>query len=134
MRGFVLRFIVTGVAVLVASQIIPGIRIDSLASGIVSVLVLAILNALVRPLLYLLSAPFIVVTLGLFMLVINGFLLGVVSYVVKGFHVEGFWPAVGGAVIISLVSGIMNLFISERGQVEVATSHDRSSRKIRHIN
>ncbi|SVE05735.1 uncharacterized protein METZ01_LOCUS458589, partial [marine metagenome] len=49
MRGFVLRFIVTGVAVLVASQIIPGIRIDSLASGIVGVLVLAILNALVRP-------------------------------------------------------------------------------------
>ena len=134
MRGFVLRFFVTGIAVLVASQIIPGIRIDSLASGIVSVLVLAILNALVRPLLYLLSAPFIVVTLGLFMLVINGFLLGVVSYVVKGFHVEGFWPAVGGAVIISLVSGIMNLFISERGQVEVATSHDRPGRKIRHIN
>ena len=134
MRGFVLRFIVTGIAVLVASQIIPGIRIDSLASGIVGVLVLAILNALVRPVLYLLSAPFIVVTLGLFMLVINGFLLGIVSYVVKGFHVEGFWPAVGGAVIISLVSGIMNLFISERGQVEVATSHDRSSRKIRHIN
>ena len=49
-----LRFVVTGVAGLVASQIIPGIRIDSLASGIVSVLVLAILNALVRPLLYLL--------------------------------------------------------------------------------
>ena len=134
MRGFILRFIVTGIAVLVASQIIPGIWIDSLGSGVVGVLVLAILNALVRPLLYLLSAPFIVVTLGLFMLVINGFLLGVVSYVVKGFHVEGFWPAVGGAVIISLVSGIMNLFISERGQVEAATSHDRPGRKIRHIN
>ena len=134
MRGFVLRFVVTGVAVLVASQIIPGIRIESLAAGIVGVLVLAILNALVRPVLYLLSAPFIVVTLGLFMLVINGFLLGVVSYLVKGFHIEGFWPAVGGAVIISLVSGIMNLFISERGQVEVATSHDQPGRKIRHIN
>ena len=134
MRGFILRFIVTGIAVLVASQIIPGIWIDSLTSGVVGVLVLAILNALVRPVLYLLSAPFIVVTLGLFMLVINGFLLGVVSYVVKGFHVEGFWPAVGGAVIISLVSGIMNLFISERGQVEVAIPHGRSGRKIRHIN
>ncbi len=133
MRGFFLRFFVTGVAVLVASEIISGIRIDSLASGVVAVLVLAILNALVRPILYLLSAPFIVVTLGLFMLVINGFLLGVVSYVVKGFHVEGFWPAVGGAVIISLVSGLMNLFVSERGHVEVAMSQYRG-RKIRHIN
>ena len=134
MRGFVLRFLVTGIAVLVASQIIPGIWIDSLASGIAGVLVLAILNALVRPVLYLLSAPFIVVTLGLFMLAINGFLLGMVSYVVEGFHVEGFWPSMWGAVIISFVSGIMNLFISERGQVEVAVSHGRTGRKIRHIN
>lgn len=133
MRGFIVRFIVTGVAVLVASQIIPGIRIDSFASGIVGVMVLAILNALVRPILYLLSAPFIVVTLGLFMVVINGFLLGVVSFLVKGFHVESFWPAVGGAVIISLVSGIMNMFVSERGHVEIAMSQQRS-RKIRHIN
>ena len=133
MRGFILRVIVTGVAVLVASAIIPGIRIDSLAAGIVGVMVLAVLNALVRPILYLLSAPFIVVTLGLFMVVINGFLLNMVSFLVKGFHVEGFWPAVGGAVIISLVSGIMNMFVSERGQVEVAMSQSRE-RKIRHIN
>ena len=133
MRGFLLRFMVTGLAVLVASKIISGIHIDSVASGIVAVLVLAILNALVRPILYLLSAPFIVVTLGLFMLVINGFLLGVVSYLVEGFQVDGFWPAVGGAVIISLVSGFMNFFIAERGQVEVAMSHSHG-RKIRHIN
>ena len=133
MRGFILRVIVTGVAVLVASEIIPGIRIDSLAAGIVGVMVLAVLNALVRPILYLLSAPFIVVTLGLFMVMINGFLLNMVSFLVKGFHVEGFWPAVGGAVIISLVSGIMNMFVSERGQVEVAMSQSRE-RKIRHIN
>ena len=134
MRGFIIRLLVTGIAVLVASQIIPGIWIDSLTSGVVGVLVLAILNALVRPVLYLLSAPFIVVTLGLFMLAINGFLLGMVSYVVEGFPVEGFWPAMWGAVIISFVSGIMNLFISERGQVEVAVSHGRTGRKIRHIN
>ena len=124
---------VTGLAVLVASKIISGIHIDSVASGIVAVVVLAILNALVRPILYLLSAPFIVVTLGLFMLVINGFLLGVVSYLVEGFQVDGFWPAVGGAVIISLVSGLMNIFIAERGQVEVAMSRSHG-RKIRHIN
>ena len=133
MRGVVRRFIITGVAVLVTSHLIPGIRIDSLASGLVGVTVLAVLNALVRPILYLLSAPFIVVTLGLFMLMINGVLLGVVSFVVKGFHVDGIWPAVGGAVMISLVSGIMNLFVSERGAVNVAMSQHRA-KKIRHIN
>ena len=133
MRGFVLRFIVTGVAVVVAAQIIPGLAIDSFAAGVVGVLVLAVLNAVVRPLLYLLSAPFIVVTLGLFMIVINAFLLHVVSLLVKGFYVAGFWPAVGGAVLISLVSATVNVMVSNRGHVQVVASPSRQ-RKIRHIN
>lgn len=133
MRGFVLRFIVTGVAVLVATQIIPGLRIDSFAAGAVGVLVLAVLNAVVRPLLYVLSAPFIVVTLGLFMVVINAFLLHMVSVLVTGFHVVGFWPAVGGAVLISLVSGVASLMFSDRSPVHMFVSQPRS-RKIRHIN
>ena len=98
MRGFLIRCVVTGTAVLVASQIIPGIIVESFAAGIVAVLVLALLNALVRPLLYLLSAPFILVTLGLFMVLINAFLLHLVAFFVKGFHIQGFWPAVGGAI------------------------------------
>lgn len=133
MRGFLLRFIVTGIAVVVAAQIIPGVTIDSFAAGVVGVLVLAILNAVVRPLLYLLSAPFIVVTLGLFMIVINAFLLNVVSVLVKGFHVAGFWPAVGGAVLISLVSFAANMVVADRGHVQVVVSPSRSQ-KIRHIN
>ena len=133
MRGFVFRFIVTGFAVLVASEIVPGIEIDSFASGLVGVLVLAILNALVRPILYLLSAPFIVVTLGLFMVVINAFLLVFASTFAKGFHVEGFWSAVGGAILISLVSGLVNLMVSEQGRVDMVISPPRE-RKIRHIN
>ncbi len=133
MRGFVLRFIVTGIAVVVAAQIIPGVAIDSFAAGVVGVLVLAILNAVVRPLLYLLSAPFIVVTLGLFMIAINAFLLNVVAALVKGFHVAGFWPAVGGAVLISLVSVVANMVVADRGHVQVVVSPSRS-RKIRHIN
>lgn len=133
MQGFLIRLVVTGVAVLVASHIVPGMEIDSLASGVVGVLVLAFLNALVRPLLYLLSAPFIVVTLGLFMVIINAGLLKVVSVVVKGFHVEGFWAAFWGALLISVVSGLLNVFISERGRVEVVMSSHRH-RPIKHIN
>ena len=129
MRGFVLRFVVTGAAILVANQVLAGITIDSPAAGVVGVLVLAILNAVVRPLLYLLSAPFIVVTLGLFVVVINAFLLTVVSAFVPGFHVTGWWAAAGGAILISLVSGMMNLLISGRGGVEMVRP-----RRIKHIN
>jgi len=132
MYGFLIRCGVTGLAVLLASQIIPGIEIHGLAAGVVAVIVLSFLNALVRPFLYLLSVPFIVLTLGLFMVIINAFLLHLVAMLVKGFVVEGFWPAVGGAIFISLVSGILNIWISERGKVDVVMTH--RPRNIRHIN
>ena len=132
MNGFLIRCGVTGVAVLVASQIIPGIEIHGLAAGLVAIVILSFLNALIRPILYLLSAPFIVLTLGLFMVLINAFLLNFVAFLVKGFSVTGFWPSIGGAVLISLVSGILNILISERGHIEVVTS--QQPRKIRHIN
>ena len=133
MKGFLIRCAITGFAVLLASQIIPGIEITGLASGIVAVVFLSFLNAIIRPVLYLLSAPFILVTLGFFMLFINGFLLYLVSVFVKGFIVSGFWPAVGGALIISFVSGILNFWISEQGRIEIVTQAP-SGRKIRHIN
>ena len=105
----------------------------SLMSGLVAAIVLSFLNALVRPLLYLLTAPIILVSFGLFMVMINAFLLHVVAFFVKGFTVEGFWPSIGGAILISIVSGILNIWVSERGHVEVAMTTHRP-RKIRHIN
>ena len=132
MRGFLIRCSITAVAVILASYIIPGIEMKSLMAGMVAAIVLSFLNALIRPLLYLLSAPIILLSLGLFMVMINAFLLHVVAFFVKGFTVDGFWPAIGGAILISLVSAILNIFVSERGQVEVAMTN--RPRKIRHIN
>ena len=133
MKGFFIRCGITGFAVLLASQIIPGIEILSFGSGLAAVVILAFLNAILRPILYLLSAPFILVTLGFFMVLINAFLLYMVSGMVKGFLVSGFWPAVGGAILISIVSGILNLWISGQGRIEMVT-RPQTGRKIRHIN
>ena len=133
MKGFFIRCGITGFAVLLASQIIPGIEIISFGSGVAAVVILSFLNAIIRPILYFLSAPFILVTLGFFMVLINAFLLYLVSGIVKGFLVSGFWPAVGGAILISLVSGILNLWISEQGRVEMV-QRSPTGRKIRHIN
>jgi putative membrane protein len=133
MKGFFIRCGITGFAVLLASQIIPGIEILSFGSGVAAVVVLSFLNAIIRPILYLLSAPFILVTLGFFMVLINAFLLYLVSGMVKGFLVSGFWPAVGGAILISIVSGILNLWISEQGRIEIVT-RSQTGRKLRHIN
>ncbi|OLD40347.1 MAG: hypothetical protein AUI21_04605 [Nitrospirae bacterium 13_1_40CM_2_62_10] len=128
MKGLLIRFVVTGTAVLLTAEIIPGIEVEGPSAGIAAVILLALLNALVRPVLYLLSLPFIILTLGLFMVVINALLLQLVSFLVKGFLVEGFWPAFWGSVLISVVSSILNLFISEEGRVEIVIHRSKPPR------
>jgi putative membrane protein len=128
MKGLLIRFVVTGTAVLLTAEIVPGIEVEGPSAGIAAVIVLALLNSLVRPVLYLLSLPFIILTLGLFMVVINALLLQLVSFLVKGFVVEGFWPAFWGAVLISVVSSILNLFISEDGRVEIVIHRSKPPR------
>ncbi len=129
MKGVLIRFTVTGVAVFLASQVVPGITVNSVPAGLAAVLLLALLNAVIRPILYLFSLPFIIVTLGLFMVIINALLLQLVSFLVKGFVVEGFWPSVWGAVLISLVSTVLNLWVSEQGHVEMVI-HRKPPRSI----
>ncbi|TAJ09668.1 MAG: phage holin family protein [Nitrospirae bacterium] len=119
MRGLLIRFTVTGIAVFLASQIVPGITVETVSAGVAAVILLAFLNAIVRPVLYLFTLPFIILSLGLFMVVINALLLHLVAFLVKGFVVEGFWPSVWGALIISVTSTILTLWVSEQGQVEM---------------
>ena len=130
MKGLFIRFAVTGVAVLLAVQIVPGIRVDGVAAGLAAVIVFALLNAVVRPVLYLLSLPLIVVTLGLFIIVINALMLQLVAWLVKGFVVDGFWPSVWGALLISIVSTVLNLVVSDQGKMEVVVHHNRRPPKI----
>jgi putative membrane protein len=88
------------------------------------------MNAVVRPVLDLLSLPLIVVTLGLFMVIINALLLQMVAWLVKGFVVDGFWPSFWGAILISLVSSILNILVSDKGRVEVVVQRPRKAPKI----
>jgi len=69
---------------------------------------LGIVNTIIKPILVLLTLPLTILTLGLFLLVINGLMLWLVSALVRGFHVSGFWGAVFGSILISLVSWILS--------------------------
>ncbi len=113
-----MRILVTGVAVFLAVATVPGLEADSLASGVAAVLVLTILNLILRPILFLLALPLIVFTLGLFLVVLNALLLELTAYLVKGFTVSGFWPAVGGALVISIVTTILNSWTATRRPIE----------------
>src|SRR5256885_12835577 len=88
-------------------------------------LVLALINAVVRPILLLLTLPITLVTLGLFLFVLNAFCLWLTSELVKGFEVHGFWPPVFGAMLVTVVSWLVNAFLSHQGHVVVMTHHKR---------
>lgn len=109
-RGL-LRWILLSVAVWISAAIVPGIGYDKWQDLVIAALVLGILNTLVKPLLQLISLPIVVLTFGLFLLAINAFLLRLTAWLVTGFRVEGFWPAVGASVVISFVS----FFLGQKG-------------------
>ncbi|HKQ35608.1 MAG TPA: phage holin family protein [Nitrospiraceae bacterium] len=114
MRAAIIRIVITGIAVFLAVMIVPGLQVDSFLAGIAVVLVLTILNLLVRPILLMLTLPLIIFSLGLFLIVVNALLLELTAYLVTGFSVTGFWPAVGGSIVISLVTMILNIWTSDR--------------------
>ncbi len=129
MRHFVFRWAVTTIAVMVASSLIHGIRYDTVAALIGASLLLGILNAFVRPFLLILSAPLILLTLGFFILILNGLLLLVVPHVVVGFHIDSFWSAFWGAIVISTVSWVLSVFFrGSDGRVHVLTHHTQVKR------
>jgi putative membrane protein len=118
MKGILIRWLILTAAVLAAAYLVRGIQVDNFFSALAAAAVLGILNALVRPILVILTLPITVLSLGLFLLVINALLLMMVSGVVGSLHVEGFGSALLGALVISIVGGLLNFFISDKGRVE----------------
>jgi len=109
---FILRLVIHMVAILIISYLFPKIiRVDGFLAALVAAFLLGIVNAILRPVLVLLNFPITLVTLGLFLLVINGLMLWLVSALVRGFYVNGFWGAVLGSILISIVSWILSRFL-----------------------
>ena len=98
------KWLATAFAVYLAAEIVSGIEVASFWTAMVVGLVLGLLNLFIKPILALISIPFILISFGLFLVVINAVLLMFASEVVGGFTVTGFWPAVWGSIVISIVS------------------------------
>ena len=106
-----LVWILNSVALLAVAYLLPGIVVASFGSAMFAALILGLVNMLVRPVLVLLTLPITIVTLGLFLFVINALLFWFVGSVLKGFQVQGFWWAVGGAILYSIISGFRSNLI-----------------------
>lgn len=119
MRGIAIRWLSLTAAILAASYLLDGIQVRSFGSALGAAAILGILNAFFRPIALLLTLPINILTFGLFTFVINAVMLKMASGIIGGFDVHGFWTAVFGALIISLVSFALNTLISENGQVDV---------------
>jgi len=105
---FLVRMGVTAIAMLLIGYLLPGvILVEGVMAALAAAFILGLINAFIRPLFVVLTLPISVITLGLFLLVINGLFLLLVGWIVPGFHVNGFWGAVAGSILISIVSGIL---------------------------
>lgn len=116
--GLLLRWLILTVAIIIASYLLEGINVSGFFSAFFAAAILGILNALFRPILILLTLPINILSLGLFTFIINALMLKMVSGVIPGFEVHGFWTAILGSLIISVISWLLNSFISDRGRVE----------------
>jgi putative membrane protein len=119
MAGFILRGLIAALGLWAATKMLSGIRIDTAMTLVLAGLLLGVVNAIVRPFALLLSLPALVLTLGLFLLVVNAAMLGLVALLLKGFQIDGFWTAMGAALIVSIISWVGSWFIGSRGRVEV---------------
>lgn len=129
MKGILIRWLILTVAILSAAYLLDGMEVQGFTSAFFAAAVLGILNAILRPVLIILTLPLNILSLGLFTFVINAFLLKLASGVIPGFEVHGFWPALFGSLIISLVSWLLSSLINDRGRVEVIDLKKRSGNR-----
>ena len=119
MRGFLLRVLIGAVSLWVASAIVPGVSITGVGTLLIAAILLGVVNGLVRPLVVLLTLPITLLTLGLFLLVVNAAMFGLVASFLDGFRVTGFFPALFGAIVVSITSWLASSFIGADGKYEV---------------
>lgn len=108
-----LRWLISALSLILVTYIVPGIKVQGFYSALIAALVLGLINSLIRPVLVVLTLPVNILTLGLFTLVINALLFWLAATIVKGFGVDGFWPAFWGAMVMSIVSWILNGIFNE---------------------
>lgn len=110
----VVTWIINALALLALPYLMQSVQVDSIGTALVAALVLGLVNTLIRPLLVLLTLPVTLLTLGLFIFVINGVLFWLVAQLVGGFHVAGFWSAVGAALLYSVISWALSALLLKK--------------------
>lgn len=112
MVNFILTWVLAAISLAITAYLVPGLAISSWQAAAIGVVVMGLVNAIVKPILTLLTLPLTILTLGLFLLVINAISISMVGYFTPGFTVNGFFPALFGSIVLSVVSGFINQLVS----------------------
>jgi putative membrane protein len=107
MRYWLIHWLLSGVALLIVAQILPGIQVEGLGAALIAALVIGLVNATVGVVLKVLLLPFIIITLGIVYFLINGLMLKLASAIVPGFRVIGCLPAVFGSILLTIVDYLL---------------------------
>lgn len=106
-----ITWLINAAALFALPYLMQSIRVENFTTALIAALLLGLVNVLIRPVLVLLTLPVTLLTLGLFIFVINGLLFWAVAKFVSGFHVAGFWSAIGGALLYSLISWALSALL-----------------------
>jgi len=104
---FIIRLILSAVAVFISAKLLSGIKLESFGQAIMVAIILGIVNAVVKPILVFLTIPITIITLGLFLLVINALMIMLVDKILKGFVVKSFWWAFFFSIILSVLNAVL---------------------------
>jgi len=115
MYGFLMRALISGLGLWIASRLVPGIQFDNPKSLVLAALLLGLVNAIVRPIAVILTLPLTLLSLGLFLFVINAAMVGLVAAILHGFHVRTFGDAFLCALIVWLTAWVANALIGSHG-------------------
>jgi len=114
MLALLAQWILSAIALILISRIVPGFRVTGLGPALIAALVIGLLNATVGLFLKIITFPLSILTLGLFLLVINALMIELASSVVHGFHVRGFWPAFWGGIVLSLLGMLIRAVVKDQ--------------------
>jgi putative membrane protein len=124
MRGIIIRWLITTLAILIVASVVPGIHVKSTGAAFIAAAVLGILNAFIRPVLLILTLPLTLLTMGLFIVVINALMFELAGFFVSGLQIASFWSALAASVLVSITSWALSGIVAGGGgeQTHIATS------------
>lgn len=108
-----IALVINTLALLITDYLIPGIDIVNIQTAIVAAIILGLVNTFIKPILLFLTFPLTLLTLGLFVFIVNAIMLFLTSFIVDGFNISGWLPAILGAVVLSVVSTILSMLAGD---------------------